>query len=89
MDAFTEFLRENRDMNTMVLTPGGNHGDTLIHMGLVKRLDEQGFRYSCFNLEKAYKRSLALGGKYLLNIFFWKTDRDRRRLQATRRTRGH
>jgi exopolysaccharide biosynthesis predicted pyruvyltransferase EpsI len=76
MDVFTEFLRENRDRNTMVITPGGNHGDTLIHMGLVKKLDEQGFRYSSFNLEKAYKRSLALCGKYLLNIFFWKTGID-------------
>jgi len=76
MDAFTEFLRENRDRKTMVITPGGNHGDTLIHMGLVKKLDEQGVRYSCFNLEHAYKRSLALGGKYLLNILFWKTGID-------------
>ncbi len=76
MDAFTEFLRENRDRNTMVITPGGNHGDTLIHMGLVKKLDEQGVRYSCFNLEHAYERSLALGGKYLLNIFFWRTGID-------------
>ena len=76
MDAFTEFLRENRDRNTMVITPGGNHGDTLIHMGLVKKLDEQGVRYSSFNLEHAYKRSLALGGKYLLNILFWKTGID-------------
>ncbi len=76
MDAFTEFLRENRDRDTLVITPGGNHGDTLIHMGLVKKLDEQGVRYSCFNLENAYRRSLALGGKYLLNIFFWKTGID-------------
>lgn len=76
MDAFTEFLRMNRDKNTMVITPGGNHGDTLIHMGLVKKLDEQGFRHSCFNLEHAYERSLALGGKYLLNIFFWKAGID-------------
>jgi exopolysaccharide biosynthesis predicted pyruvyltransferase EpsI len=76
MDAFTEFLRENRDRKTVVITPGGNHGDTLIHMGLVKKLEEQGFRYSCFNLEHEYKRSLALGGKYLLNIFFWKTGID-------------
>ncbi len=76
MDAFTEFLRENRDRNIMVVTPGGNHGDTLIHMGLVKKLDEHDVRYSCFNLEQAYKSSLALGGKYLLNIFFWKTGID-------------
>ena len=76
MDAFTEFLRENRDRNTIVVTPGGNHGDTLIHMGLVKKLDEQGVSYSGFNLEQAYKSSLALGGKYLLNIFFWKTGID-------------
>jgi len=76
MDAFTEFLRENRDRNTMVITPGGNHGDTLIHMGLVKKLDEQGVRYSYFNLENEYRRSLALGGKYLLNIFFWRTGID-------------
>jgi len=76
MDAFTEFLKDNRDRNTMVITPGGNHGDTLIHMGLVKKLDERGFRYTSFNLEHAYARSLALGGKYLLNIFFWKTGID-------------
>jgi exopolysaccharide biosynthesis predicted pyruvyltransferase EpsI len=76
MDAFTEFLREKRDRKTMVITPGGNHGDTLIHMGLVKKLNEQGVGYSCFNLEHEYERSLALGGKYLLNIFFWKTGID-------------
>jgi exopolysaccharide biosynthesis predicted pyruvyltransferase EpsI len=76
MDAFTEFLMENRDRKTLVITPGGNHGDALIHMGLVKKLDEQGVGYSCFNLEQAYRSSLALGGKYLLNIFFWKTGID-------------
>lgn len=76
MDAFTEFLRENRDRKTVTITPGGNHGDTLIHMGLVKKLDEYGFEYDCLNLEPEYKRNLALGGKYLLNIVFWKFELD-------------
>jgi len=72
MDAFTEFLRENRDRKTVTITPGGNHGDTLIHMGLVKKLDEYGFEYDCLNLEHMYRGNPVIGGKYLINILFWR-----------------
>jgi len=73
MDAFTEFLRENRDRKTVTVTPGGNHGDTLIHMGLVKKLEEQGYDYTSLNLERIYRGNPVIGGKYLMNILLWKT----------------
>jgi exopolysaccharide biosynthesis predicted pyruvyltransferase EpsI len=72
MDAFTEFLRENRDRKTVTITPGGNHGDTLIHMGLVKKLDENGYDYTSLNLEHMYRGNPVIGGKYLINILFWR-----------------
>ena len=72
MDAFTDFLRENKEKKTLVITPGGNHGDTLIHMGLVKKLEEQGYDYDSFNLEYAYNNDYVIGGKYLINIFLWR-----------------
>jgi exopolysaccharide biosynthesis predicted pyruvyltransferase EpsI len=76
MDAFTKFLRENRERKTVTVTPGGNHGDTLIHMGLVKKLEEQGYDYTSLNLERIYRGNLVIGGKYLMNIFLWKTGID-------------
>jgi exopolysaccharide biosynthesis predicted pyruvyltransferase EpsI len=72
MDAFTEFLRENRDRKTFIITPGGNHGDTLIHMGLVKKLEEHGYDYASLNLEHMYRGNPVIGGKYLINILFWR-----------------
>ena len=72
MDAFTEFLKENRDRKTITITPGGNHGDTLIHMGLVKKLEEQGYDYNSLNLEHIYRGNPVIGGKYLMNILFWR-----------------
>lgn len=72
MDAFTSFLEEHRDERICMITPGGNHGDTLIHMGAAKKLGEVGARYVSLNLEEEYRRSLALGAKYLLNIAAWK-----------------
>lgn len=76
MDAFTEFLTDNRDRKTVTISPGGNHGDTLIHMGLVKKLEEQGYDYSSLNLESLYRGNPVIGGKYLMNIFLWKTGID-------------
>jgi exopolysaccharide biosynthesis predicted pyruvyltransferase EpsI len=72
MDAFTEFIRENRDRKTFTITPGGNHGDTLIHMGLVKKLEEHGYDYTSLNLEHRYRGNPMIGGKYLINILLWK-----------------
>ena len=72
MDAFTEFLRMNRDRKTVTITPGGNHGDTLIHMGLVKKLEEHGYDYTSLNLEHMYRGNPVIGGKYLINILFWR-----------------
>ena len=68
MDAFEAFLAEHRDDKICAITPGGNHGDTLIHMGLVKKLDELGIEYVCRNLEENYTRRRGDGLKYLLNI---------------------
>jgi exopolysaccharide biosynthesis predicted pyruvyltransferase EpsI len=72
MDSFERFLENNKEKRTILVTPGGNHGDTLIHMGHVKKLEELQFDYTCFNLEKHYKRNLRLGVKYLVNILLWK-----------------
>jgi exopolysaccharide biosynthesis predicted pyruvyltransferase EpsI len=72
MDAFESFLKEHEDDKIFAITPGGNHGDTLIHMGLVKKLEELGCNYQCLNLEESYKRQALLGAKYLFNIAAWK-----------------
>ena len=72
MDAFTSFLREHEDDRIYTVTPGGNHGDTLIHMGLVKKLEETGISYECWNLEEVYGERMVVGLKYLLNIAGWR-----------------
>jgi len=72
MDDFEKHLAENRDKNMTVITPGGNHGDTLIHMGLVKKLEEKNINYTCLNLEHLYIKNRVLGAKYLVNIGLWK-----------------
>ena len=72
MDAFEEFLREHSDERFCTVTPGGNHGDTLIHMGLNKKLDEHGIDYTSLNLEEVYSRDIVSGVKYVLNIAAWK-----------------
>jgi exopolysaccharide biosynthesis predicted pyruvyltransferase EpsI len=72
MDPFESFLKENRDKKTILVTPGGNHGDTLIHLGHIKKLEEYGFDYKCFNLEEKYSRNLIIGTKYLANIALWR-----------------
>jgi exopolysaccharide biosynthesis predicted pyruvyltransferase EpsI len=72
MDPFESFLEENRDKKTILVTPGGNHGDTLIHMGHIKKLKEYGYEYECFNLDEKYSRNPVLGVKYLVNIALWK-----------------
>ena len=72
MDAFEEFLGEHSGKRFCNVTPGGNHGDTLIHMGLNKKLDEEGIEYVGLNLEETYGRDLLTGVKYLLNIAAWK-----------------
>ena len=72
MDPFESFLKENKDKKTILVTPGGNHGDTLIHMGHVKKLEEHGYNYEYFNLEEKYSRDPILGVKYLANIALWR-----------------
>lgn len=72
MDPFEEFLREHSALKTLLVTPGGNHGDTLIHMGHLKKLEEHGFSYTCFNLEEKYSGNPVLAAKYLVNIGLWK-----------------
>ena len=72
MDLFESFLEINKKKKTLLVTPGGNHGDTLIHMGHIKKLKEYGYDYSCFNLEKMYSGNPLLGIKYLANIVLWK-----------------
>ncbi|MBD3173400.1 hypothetical protein GF326_13125 [Candidatus Bathyarchaeota archaeon] len=74
MDSFEEYLAQNRDRYMSVITPGGNHGDTLIHLGLMKKLDEFNIEHSCFNLEELYRRNPIIGVKYLVNIAFWRLD---------------
>jgi len=76
MDCFEEFLEENRDKYISVITPGGNHGDTLIHMGLMKKLKEYSIEYTCLNLEELYRDNLLLGAKYLVNIGLWRMGSD-------------
>lgn len=77
MDAFEEFLREHSGQKFCTVTPGGNHGDTLIHMGLNKKLDEHGIDYTSLNLEEVYSRDVLSGLKYVLNIAAWKTGLER------------
>ncbi len=77
MDAFEEFLREHSGQKCCTVTPGGNHGDTLIHMGLNKKLDEHGIEYTSLNLEAVYSRDVLSGLKYVLNIAAWKMGLER------------
>jgi len=77
MDTFEQFLAEHADDKIVTVTPGGNHGDTLIHMGMIKKLEELGCHYQCLNLEEIYKRRIQVGAKYLLNIAAWCLDIDR------------
>lgn len=72
MDCFEKFLSDNQDKYMCVITPGGNHGDTLIHMGLIKKLIEYDIKKTCMNLEEFYKENLLLGAKYLVNIGLWR-----------------
>jgi len=72
MDAFEEFLREHSGERLCTVTPGGNHGDTLIHLGLIKKLDEHGIDYTSLNLEEVYGGDIVTGLKYVLNITAWK-----------------
>jgi exopolysaccharide biosynthesis predicted pyruvyltransferase EpsI len=67
-DEFEAFLEDRCHLRICAVTPGGNHGDTLIHMGLVKKMDELGIDYTCMNLEEAYNRDRIVGAKYLINI---------------------
>jgi exopolysaccharide biosynthesis predicted pyruvyltransferase EpsI len=72
MDPFESFLDENKDRKTLLITPGGNHGDTLIHMGHIKKLEEYGYDYEYYNLEEMYARNPNLAAKYLSNIALWR-----------------
>jgi exopolysaccharide biosynthesis predicted pyruvyltransferase EpsI len=72
-DEFTSFLKEHRDDRICTVTPGGNHGDTLIHMGLVKVLDSLGVEYTCLNLKEVYGERPTVALKYLVNIAAWRT----------------
>lgn len=76
MDAFQEYLQENQDKHFTTITPGGNHGDTLIHMGMTKKLGEYGIEYNSINLEKEYNKDPVLLAKYLSNIALWKLGSD-------------
>ena len=72
MDDFERFLSRHSDDRILVVTPGGNHGDTLIHLGLEKKLRELRIDYKTLNLEVEGLRRPSLGVKYLLNIASWR-----------------
>ncbi|MFQ6053745.1 MAG: polysaccharide pyruvyl transferase family protein [Candidatus Bathyarchaeia archaeon] len=77
MDEFESFLAENRGSNICTVTPGGNHGDTLIHMGLVKRLNEMGVAHRCVNLDGAPLHQRLAGVRYMMKIAAWRMGLDR------------
>jgi len=68
MDEFESLLVENQDKKICVITPGGNHGDTLIHLGLIKKLNSVKADYCCVNLEDICRHRIHVGMKYLLKI---------------------
>ncbi len=72
MDNFEIYLRSHGDDRILVISPGGNHGDTLIHMGLEKKLRELGIEFEAVNLEREGWRRPLLGLKYLMNIASWR-----------------
>ncbi|MBX5321127.1 MAG: polysaccharide pyruvyl transferase family protein [Candidatus Bathyarchaeota archaeon] len=76
MDEFESFLVENGNKKIYVISPGGNCGDTLIHMGLVKKLKGVNADYIYMNLEEVYKKRISVGVKYLLNIASFKAGLD-------------
>ena len=77
MDAFESFLAEHSDDKICTVTPGGNHGDTLIHMGLVKKLNEVGATFHCINLDGIHINQRFAGLQYLMKITIWKIGLDR------------
>jgi exopolysaccharide biosynthesis predicted pyruvyltransferase EpsI len=77
MDAFMDFLERNRSKKITTVTPGGNHGDTLIHMGMIKKLNEKNIDFFSLNLEKEYKNKPYIGFKFLFNIALWKVGSSR------------
>lgn len=72
MDNFERYLHSHGDDRVLVISPGGNHGDTLIHMGLEKKLRELGIEFEAVNLEREGWRRPLLGLKYLMNIASWR-----------------
>jgi exopolysaccharide biosynthesis predicted pyruvyltransferase EpsI len=72
MDNFEKYLQANNNKQFFIITPGGNHGDSLIHMALIKKLQEYDIKYHYFNLETKYKHNPILASKYLINIALWK-----------------
>jgi exopolysaccharide biosynthesis predicted pyruvyltransferase EpsI len=76
MDSFEEFLKDNRYKHLCVISPGGNHGDTMIHLGLIKKLEEYSIKYTYLNLQELYRQNLLLGAKYIINIGLWRMDSD-------------
>jgi len=77
MDEFESFLAENRGSKICAVTPGGNHGDTLIHMGLIKKLKEIGATCHCINLDGVHINQRLAGIQYLMKIAVWKVGLDR------------
>lgn len=76
MDDFESFLVENENKKIYVISPGGNCGDALIHMGLIKKLKGVNADYIYMNLEEVYKKRISVGVKYLLNIASFKAGLD-------------
>jgi len=78
LDRFEEFLKGFQGGRIVVLSPGGNHGDTLIHMGLAKKLGELDIEFDFISLETLYRRSLGVALKYVLGLALWELGAPRR-----------
>jgi exopolysaccharide biosynthesis predicted pyruvyltransferase EpsI len=76
-DMFESFLVQNKNKKMYVITPGGNNGDTLIHMGLIKKLNQIGADYVSINLDEMSRNQIIFGLKYLLDIAAFKIGIDR------------
>lgn len=72
MDPIEPFLSEHRDDSVCTVTPGENHGDALIHRGMVKKLEEAGIDHRCLNLEETHGDGRTVGARHIMNVAAWK-----------------
>ncbi|WGM88491.1 MAG: polysaccharide pyruvyl transferase family protein [Candidatus Bathyarchaeum tardum] len=68
MDSLEETLIKYRDRRFIVIEPGGNHGDTLIYKGMMKKLLQLQIKHMVLKYDERFKSRLF----NILYFVFWK-----------------